>query len=133
MAKFLKFALVGGSGSMINLGLFFLLVDRGRMDPTAGAVICFAVAVTWNYFLNNVWTFRAQIGGEKPSVGRYLRFMAVCLAGLGVNAGTLNLVLALFHPVYKVFAQAAGIACCLVINYIGSNLFAFNKGLGGSS
>ena len=111
MAKFLKFTLVGGSGSVLNLGLFFLLVDRGRLDPTAGAVVCFVVAVTWNYFVNNVWTFRAQIQGEKPSMGRYLRFVAVCLAGLGVNAVALNVVLALFHPVCKVFGQAAGIAC----------------------
>jgi len=128
MAKFLKFTLVGGSGSVLNLGLFFLLVDRGRLDPTAGAVVCFAVAVTWNYLLNNSWTFRAQIQGERPSMGRYLRFVAVCLAGLGMNAGALNVVLALFHPVYKVFGQAAGIACGMAINYIGSNLFAFNKG-----
>ena len=128
MAKFLKFTLVGGSGTVLNLGLFFLLVDRGRLDPTAGAVVCFVVAVTWNYFVNNVWTFRAQIEGEKPSMGRYLRFVAVCLAGLGVNAVALNVVLALFHPVYKVFGQAAGIACGMAVNYIGSNLFAFNKG-----
>lgn len=127
MVKLLKFALVGGSGSVLNLGLFFLLVDEAGMDPTAGAVICFAVAVTWNYFLNNLWTFRAQIEDEKPSMGRYLRFVAVCLAGLGMNVGALNLVLALFHPVYKVIGQAAGIACGLAINYIGSNLFAFHK------
>ena len=128
MDRFLKFVLVGGSGTVLNLGLFFLLVDRGRLDPTAGAVVCFAVAVTWNYFLNNSWTFRAQIRDERLSMGRYLRFVAVCLAGLGVNPGALHVVLALFHPVYKVFGQAAGIACGLAINYIGSNLFAFNKG-----
>ena len=131
MVKLLKFSLVGGSGSVLNLGLFFLLVDRGRLDPTAGAVVCFVVAVTWNYFVNNVWTFRAQIQDEKPSMERYLRFVAVCLAGLGVNAVALNVVLAFFHPVYKVFGQAAGIACGMTINFIGSNLFAFHGKLEG--
>ena len=76
VTKLLKFALVGCSGSGLNLCLFFLLVDREGMDPTAGAVICFVVAVTWNYFLNSAWTFRAHVKGERPSPGRYFRFVA---------------------------------------------------------
>lgn len=127
VARLLKFALVGCSGSGLNLGLFFLLVDRGGMDPTVGAVACFVVAVTWNYFLNRAWTFRAQVKGERPSSGRYLRFVAVCLAGLGVNAAVLNLTLALFHPALKVFGQAAGIASAFAVNYLGANLFVFQE------
>ena len=127
MTKLLKFALVGCSGCGLNLCLFFLLVDRRCLDPTAGAVACFVVAVTWNYFLNSAWTFRAQVGGERLSPGRYLRFVAVCLAGLGVNAGALNLALALFHPTLKVFGQAAGIASAFAVNYVGSNLFVFHE------
>ena len=127
MAKLLKFALVGCSGSGLNLCLFFLLVDREGMDPTAGAVACFVVAVTWNYFLNSAWTFRAHVKGERPSPARYLRFVAVCLTGLGVNAAALNLTLALFHPALKVFGQAAGIASAFAVNYLGSNLFVFHE------
>ena len=127
MVKFLKFVLVGGSGTALNLSLFFLLVDRGGMDPTAGAAICFALAVTSNYLLNQIWTFQTQIEGEKPSVGRYARFVAVSLVGLGVNVGILNLVLVTYHPAYKVFGQAAGIACGGMISYIGSNLFTFRR------
>ena len=126
MAKLLRFGLVGGSGAVLNLGLFFLLVDRGRVDPTVGAVLCFAAAVTSNYFLNHLWTFRAQVEGEMPSAGRYLRFVAVSMAGLGVNVGILNVAVAVFHPAYKIFAQAAGIACAMTINYIGSNQIAFH-------
>ena len=127
MVKLLKFALVGGSGTVLNLGLFLLLVDGGGVDPTVGAVFCFAAAVTWNYLLNHIWTFRTQIEGEAPSARRYVRFVAVSLVALGVNVGALNLALALFHPVYKVFGQSAGIACGLVVNCVGSNLCAFQK------
>jgi putative flippase GtrA len=127
MGKLLRFALVGGSGAVLNLGVFFLLVDREGLDPTGAAVMCFALAVTSNYVLNHAWTFHAQIESEKPSVGRYVRFVAVSLAGLGVNVGILNLVLALFHPVCKVLGQAAGIACGMMVNYTGSNLFAFRR------
>ena len=131
MAKLLKFALVGGSGTVLNLGLFLLLVDGGKMSPTLGAVLCFAAAVTSNYLLNHIWTFQTQIGCGGPSAARYLRFIAVSLAGLGVNLGALNLALALFHPACKVFGQAAGIACGMTINFIGSNLFAFHGKLEG--
>ncbi len=128
MVKLLEFALVGGSGTVLNLGLFYLLVDRGRANPSAAAVLCFLVAVTSNYLLNHIWTFRAQIGAEKLSVRRYLRFAAVSVVGLGVNVGVLNLALALFHPTWKVLGQAAGVACGALTNYLGSNLYAFRKG-----
>lgn len=125
MDRLLKFALVGGSGTLINLSLFVLLVDRGGVNPTVGAVLCFAIAVTSNYLLDHLWTFRTQIAGERPSLSRYVRFVGASLLGLAVNLGTLNLAIYLFHPVAVVLAQAAGIAGGTAVNFIGSNLIAF--------
>lgn len=125
MDRLVKFTLVGGSGTLINLGLFSLLVDRGGANPTLGAVLCFAVAVTWNYLLDHLWTFRIQMGGEAPSGTRYLRFVEVSLVGLAVDLGGLNLVLLVLHPSHKVIAQAVGIACATAVNYAGASLFAF--------
>jgi len=129
MAKLLRFAVVGGLGTALNLGLFYLLADLGRVSPSVAAVLCFAAAVTSNYLLNHAWTFRAEMDGERPSPGRYVRFVAVSLVGLGVNLAVLNLVLVLLHPALKVFGQAAGIACGVVTNYIGSDRLAFRRKL----
>lgn len=131
MAKLIKFALVGGSGTLVNLCLFFLLVDRGGMIPTIGAVLCFALAVTWNYVLDHLWTFRAQVDGEPPSVPRYLRFVGVSLVGLFVNLGVLNLMILTVHPAYVVYGQAAGIASGMIVNFMGSNLYAFRPRFAG--
>lgn len=123
----MKFLVVGGTGTVLNLALFYLLADRLAVNPTVASIISFVVAVSSNYVLNHLWTFRSQIDSEALSVKRYLRFVSVSLAGLGVNLVVLNVVLWLFVPPYKVIAQAAGIACGLVLNFAGSNYFAFRK------
>lgn len=125
MVKLIKFALVGGSGTLVNLSLFYSLVDRGGMSPTIGAVLCFLLAVTLNYFFDHLWTFRDQIAGEPPSAARYLRFVGVSSVGLLANLSVLNLVILTVHPSYKVLGQAAGIACGMIATFTGSNLFAF--------
>ena len=127
MDRLLKFAAVGASGTLLNLGLFFPLVDRGGVPPSVGSVLCFAAAVTWNYLLDHLWTFRVQTAGQRPSVRRYLRFVVVSLGGLALDLGVLNLVIALLHPELKVLAQVAGIACGVIANYTGSSLFAFRR------
>jgi len=125
--KLIKFAVVGGIGTLVNLALFFLMVDRGGLNPTVGAIICFAITVTLNYFLNHLWTFRAQVAGEKLSLVRYAKYVTVSLVGLATNLIILNLVLLFFDPTLKVIGQAIGIAAGMVVNFAGSNWFAFRK------
>jgi dolichol-phosphate mannosyltransferase len=55
-----QFATVGGLDTITNLIVFFVLVDVMGFPPVGGAVIAFAIAVTQNYALNELWTFNAE-------------------------------------------------------------------------
>jgi hypothetical protein len=55
--SFLKFAAVGGAGTMTNLAVFLLLADKIHWNPLAASVISFCLAVSQNYLLNASWTF----------------------------------------------------------------------------
>src|SRR6266487_4086780 len=50
-----KFGLVGGSGYVINLVAFTLLVESAGVHHLIAAVLSFCLAVTNNFLLNRMW------------------------------------------------------------------------------
>src|SRR5882757_1482008 len=77
-----KFGLVGGSGYLINLGVFAVLVGSLGVHHLAAAVGAFCVAVTNNFLWNRYWTFAA---GSGHAGFQAARFFAVSVAALGLN------------------------------------------------
>jgi putative flippase GtrA len=115
--QLLRFALVGGSGAVINFVVFALVHRLLQWSATPCAVLAFAVAVTWNFSLNRHWTFRHD---ESPAVA-YLRgwrrYVTVNLMGLGVNLLALNSIIWLFGESYTLYGQAAGLVLGMLFNF----------------
>src|SRR6201999_4374227 len=55
--QLLKFGVVGGSGYLINLGVFAFLSGNLGVYHAVAAVGAFCVAVTSNFLWNRYWTF----------------------------------------------------------------------------
>ena len=83
--ELVRFAIVGALGTVTNLALFFVGVDLGGIPPLLGTVPYFAVAVSQNYALNELWTFAPRRDG-KLAWARYCKFIVTSLVGLAVNA-----------------------------------------------
>ncbi len=126
--SFVKFAVVGGLGTITNLLLFLLLADKLHWPALLVSVLSFSLAVSQNYVLNSLWTFSPRdwaATAPQLSWRRYFLFVASSLVGLGVNLAVLYLLLRL-HPFhYKTIPQAAGILCGLVLNYLLSKRLVF--------
>jgi putative flippase GtrA len=128
-----RFSVVGGLGTVTNLVLFFLLVDLGGVPPLAGATLCFAVAVTQNYVLNEIWTFAT--GSEDRSAGwarrfsfeRYAKFVVASLLGFGINASVLMGLLWLYDFPLALIPQAIGIAAGMAFNFVASRRVVFRR------
>ena len=132
--QFAKFALVGGLGTVTNLALFFMLVDvavLGAVPPLAGSAICFLVAVSQNYVLNELWTFRWAPDEESPSESlsfkRYVKFVAASLVGFAINAGVLVVLLAALEFPLALIPQAIGILAGMLFNFIASRRVVFRR------
>ena len=85
--QLIKFGLVGGSGYLINLGVFALLSGNLGVHHTIAAVGAFCVAVSSNFFWNRHWTFAA---GDGHAGFQAARFFAVSLAALAINLAVLE-------------------------------------------
>jgi dolichol-phosphate mannosyltransferase len=120
-AQLAKFALVGGSGYLINLGVFALLADELGIAHQVAAVAAFCVAVVSNFFWNRRWTFHPDGGGAGFQAAR---FFAVSLASLGLNLGVLEL-LWRDGSVGSLAAQAIAVAVATPFNFLGNKLWTF--------
>src|SRR5919197_6370663 len=96
-----KFCVVGASGDAVNLGVYALLLNWGNLHYRLAATGSFLVAVTNNYLLNRIWTFRHQRGHVAY---QGLRFLVVSTVALASNLAFLAALVALGMP--KAPAQA---------------------------
>ncbi len=117
-----KFGLVGGTGYVINLAAFTLFVNGMGVHHIAAAVLAFCVAVTNNFVLNRIWTFR---GTEGHAGFQAARFLAVSVAALLINIAVLYL-LADVAGLGDVSAQAIAVATAMPFNFLGNKLWTFS-------
>jgi putative flippase GtrA len=119
--QLLKFGLVGGSGYLINLGVFAVLAGNLGVHHAIAAVGAFGVAVTNNFLWNRYWTFAA---GDGSAGFQAPRFFAVSLASLGLNLAVLELLVST-HTVGDLTAQAIAVALAMPFNFLGNRLWTF--------
>jgi putative flippase GtrA len=117
--ELLRFCVVGGSGYVINVGLFTIAYQH--LPYRVAFVISFAVAATSNFIWNRVWTFRVEHG--VPHV-QYARFLAVSVLVLIFDLIMLTVLVEEFG-VHKPVAAAIAIVVATPISFLGNKLWSF--------
>ncbi|MCL2477933.1 MAG: glycosyltransferase family 2 protein [Treponema sp.] len=123
--QFVKFAVTGGLGAITNLVIFFLLADKLNLPSIPVSIVCFLIAVTQNYIINQKWSFRQNTENNKLSIKRWCVFTGSSLFGLAVNLIVMTLMLTYLRLPYKFIAQLAGILAGMIINFIFSKKIVF--------
>ena len=82
--RFLKFAVVGAFGAVVDFGIFNLLTGLLVFNPILASTISFSVAVISNYLFNRIWTFPDL--RNKKFGSQLTQFTMVSLVGLGIRA-----------------------------------------------
>lgn len=123
--KLPKFLAVGLLGTISNLTLFYIFVDRLMFPALQISIITFLIASLQNYILNHFWTFTKKMDAEPPKILNYFRFLFVAMIGLFVNLLILWWFIETFDPTIKVIAQAFGIAGGTMFNFLGSKYWVF--------
>jgi len=96
VTRFIRFAVVGFSGVIVDMGLLFLLSDPTTLawGLTRSKLIAAEMAILNNFLWNDVWTFgdvSSHQPGLRPRLRRLGKFQLICLAGVVLNATLLNL------------------------------------------
>ncbi|MEH1779217.1 MAG: glycosyltransferase [Nostoc sp.] len=121
VSRFLRFGLVGFSGVFVDMAILYLLSDPTTLawPLTRSKIIAGEIAILNNFFWNDAWTF-ADVSARQQEwhqrLKRFLKFNAICLAGLVLNVLILNLVFNfLIHNRY--IANFIAIAVATIWNF----------------
>jgi dolichol-phosphate mannosyltransferase len=124
-ARPVQFALIGGSGAVVDLAALNLLL---LWLPLGGArALAIWVAMTWNFLLNRRITF--AYARRQSALRQYLLFCLSCLFGALLN-WTASLALLEGFDVFRrspSLAAACGIVLAAVFNYFLCWIVAFGR------
>lgn len=94
LRQLISYALVGGSGVLLDMGAFLLLYNVAGLHEQVANLLSTSLGITNNFVLNALFTFSKR---DRLLV-RYLRFYAVGLTGI-----------ALTFVLFAVFSRGLGI------------------------
>jgi dolichol-phosphate mannosyltransferase len=86
--RFIKFALVGASGTFVNLIVFFLLAKWSGLRDWRISALATLLANFTNYLFNNAWTFVDRGHDGWSHVRGYLSYLGFSLVGLSASTLT---------------------------------------------
>lgn len=122
--RFLLFSLIGALGVGTHLlTLWFGTHILAIAFPVAQAIAT-VVAMTGNFLLNNLFTYRDRRLRGRRLVTGLISFYAVCGAGGAANVGVASYVAGGHHSWW--FAGLAGAAVSVVWNYAMSSIFTWS-------
>ena len=87
--RFLKFAVVGTIGAVVDFGTLYLLHPTLGVPIVPANTCSFTAAVLSNFLWNRYWTYADS--RSKPVRTQLLQFFVVNIAGWGINTGILVL------------------------------------------
>ncbi len=121
--RFLLFSLIGGLGLGVHLTMLWLLLHTAQLTFPVAQGVATLVAMTGNFLLNNVFTYRdRRLRGWRVLSGLG-SFYAVCGLGAAANVGIAASV-AGDHSWW--LAGLAGAAVSAVWNYAMSSIFTWS-------
>ncbi|MGL5035855.1 MAG: glycosyltransferase [Microcystaceae cyanobacterium] len=95
-SRFIQFCLVGLTGVVVDMGIFFLLHDATTLalPLTRSKLIAAEIAILNNFIWNDFWTF-ADVSqrqpGKRQRFKRLIKFNLICSIGLLLNVILLNI------------------------------------------
>jgi len=120
----MMFSFAGIVGTILNLSILYFMTEVFGIYYLISAVFSFFVAMTSNFFMNKILTFREKI---TLKIGRkYLQFVSVSLVALLVNLTFLFIFTDIFG-IYYLISQAMAIGITALINFFGNKIWTFSK------
>ncbi len=118
VSRFVRFAVVGFSGVIVDLGTFYLFHNSLDLVLTSSAMLSTEIAIINNFLWNDLWTFSDVSFQQKTSqkFQRFVKFNLICLVGIIFNSLIVNLLFYQFQ-VNEYIAKLVAIACVTLWNF----------------
>lgn len=124
MNRLFKFITVGASGTLIGLGLLFLLTDLAGWHYLLSYTIAFVCSTGNNYLWNSLWTFK----GKQSNITGYSKYLAISIITLCINLSMMYLLTEIAGLWYIASAVTVTVIVFL-INFVASKRYVWSKNI----
>ncbi|MGB5835125.1 MAG: glycosyltransferase family 2 protein [Thiohalocapsa sp.] len=133
--RFIAFAFIGGLGVFVHMGVLWLLFRGMGQTFVVGQTVATLVAMTFNFFLNNWFTYRDRRLRGWGLLRGWVSFSLACSLGAVANVGIATY---LFNTapaggVWWVLSATAGILIGAVWNYAVTSVYTWNSPKAGAT
>jgi dolichol-phosphate mannosyltransferase len=123
--RLLKFAVVGLSGVIVNMGMLYLLTEYLGLLYIISSIIAIEISIISNFFLNDLWTWKDRV--KKRFLERFFQYhISVGLTAILAN-WLILLILTEFFNIYYLISNLIGIAVGTFANFVVNDLWTFQK------
>lgn len=123
--RFISFALVGTIGLVIHFAFLSLLYIVLLQPFAVAQTVATIVAISCNFFLNNLLTYRDQRLKGPALLRGWITFNLVCATGAAANVGVADWLFE--HRYFWVASAIAGVLVSVVWNYAMSSVFTWRR------
>lgn len=117
--RLVRFAAVGGSGTIVLLGITYALTELG-LFYLLSYVIAFFISLVWNYLLNSRFTF-----GKNAGFGGLGRYGLIGLTTLGLN--TVVTFILTESGLYYLLSVGVAVVMAFLVNFGLSRKYVWKK------
>ncbi|MFG6416583.1 GtrA family protein [Roseateles sp. DC23W] len=124
IAQLFSFLSIGALATLLQYALTAGFTLAGWLPLVAASTVAFMISAAFNYWANARLTFASQ-GSHAGNRPQQLRFLLMVALGCALNAGLLQVALALgLHPVLSQLLATAGV---LASNFLLSRAWVFRR------
>ena len=125
MSAFLRFALVGAAGFVVNEAALWVALHYLHLGKDAAWFFAFVPAVTFTWWGNRTFTFREHAStGARAMLHEWVRFVTTNSFGALVNLVIYELLIHL-SDASPLLALACGVLASMAFNFTLSKKFVF--------
>lgn len=128
LKRIVKFQLVALGGTVVNMGLLYLLKGRLHTPLLISGALAIELAIihnfTWHYF----WTWRERVGHTvKDYLQRLFHYNLVTASIDFIVNLTVLYVLTKYYGVYYLFANLIGMAAGPILKFVANEFLVFRR------
>ncbi|WP_315513907.1 GtrA family protein [Leptotrichia wadei] len=129
------YLIFGVLATVLNIVLFYLFINIWKMSTGLGNILDTIICILFQYFTNRIWVFESKNNG-KEAIKEFIQFiLARSLTAIidqifvvvGVDFFVAKYVSYSQQGIFSVGIKILSNVVVIVLNYIFSKLFVFNK------
>ncbi|MCX6307442.1 MAG: GtrA family protein [Bacteroidia bacterium] len=121
-SSFVKYALVGVVGLVVDMGLFYVFYELLHINYIVSNIMSSSLAVLNNFILNSIFTFKVK----DKLFYRFISFFSIALAGMALSSGMLVVMIDGMHW-NSMVSKAVSVFFVALIQYYVNKKLTFSE------